>query len=88
MRRPSRITVSRSQTAIVSLILWVMKTTDMSSSTILRSEANRSSTSWGVRFVVGSSRARILAPRYSALRISTRWRMPTGVPSTMFSTTV
>jgi hypothetical protein len=32
----------------------------------------------GVSTAVGSSRIRMRAPRYSALRISSRWRSPTG----------
>ena len=62
-RLPSRITVSASQTAMVSRILWVMNTTLMPSSTMARSEPNSESTSCGVRFVVGSSSTRTLAPR-------------------------
>ena len=62
-RRPSRITVIRSQTLSVSRILWVMSTTLMPSSTIARIEPKRSSTSWGVRLVVGSSRISTRAPR-------------------------
>ena len=62
-QRPSRMTVMPSQTAMVSRILWEMKTTLMPSSTIARIEPKRSSTSCGVRLVVGSSSTRILAPR-------------------------
>ena len=62
-RLPSRMTVRASQTAIVSRILWVMKTTLMPSSTIARSDPNSESTSCGVRLVVGSSSTSTLAPR-------------------------
>jgi hypothetical protein len=41
------------------------------------SVANSASLSCGVSTAVGSSRIRMRAPRYSALRISTRWRSPT-----------
>ena len=62
-RWPSRITEIRSQMASTSRTLCEMNTTLVPSATMTRSEANRSSTSWGVRFVVGSSRIRIRAPR-------------------------
>jgi hypothetical protein len=43
----------------------------------LPSVANSASLSCGVSTAVGSSRIRMRAPRYSAFRISTRWRSPT-----------
>ena len=46
---------------------------------------NRSSASFGVSTPVGSSRIRVSAPRYSALRISTRCCWPTERFSTMAS---
>ena len=63
IRRPSRITEMRSQIASTSRALCEMNTTLVPSATMPRSEANRSSTSCGVRFVVGSSRMTIRAPR-------------------------
>ena len=62
-RCPSRITEMRSQIASTSRTLCEMNTTLVPSATITRSEAKRSSTSCGVRFVVGSSRMMIRAPR-------------------------
>ena len=61
--RPSRMTEMRSQIASTSRTLCEMNTTLVPSATITRSEAKRSSTSCGVRFVVGSSRMMIRAPR-------------------------
>ena len=62
-RRPSRMTEMRSQIARTSRTLCEMNTTLVPSATMTRREAKRSSTSCGVRLVVGSSRMRIRAPR-------------------------
>ncbi len=74
---PPRSTITRSAKAITSSSLWVIKMTDLPSSTIWRRVVAISSASWGVSTAVGSSRIRISAPRYSSLRISTRCCSPT-----------
>ena len=74
---PCRSTATRRLTASTSSSLWEMKMIDRPSATSVFSVANSASTSCGVRTAVGSSRMRIRAPRYSAFRISTRWRSPT-----------
>src|SRR2546428_332268 len=72
-----RRTVTRFETAMTSSNLCEMKMTARCSPAINRRVWNRSSASWGVSCEVGSSRIRTLAPRYSALRISTRCCSPT-----------
>ncbi|MCY1211571.1 hypothetical protein D9M72_232850 [compost metagenome] len=67
----------RCDTRSTSPSLWLMKITDRPCATICASVANSASLSCGVSTAVGSSRIRMRAPRYSALRISTRWRSPT-----------
>ena len=76
MTLPPRRTVTRSAMARASCSLWVMMTTENPLVRSLRRPANRVSTSWGARTLVGSSRMTSLAPAMSTLRISTRWRSP------------
>ena len=63
-----------------------MKMIDVPSSRLsCRRTAKISRVSWGVRTAVGSSRTRIVALRYSALRISTRCCQPTDSEPTFAS---
>ena len=80
--RPPRMTVTRSETAMTSLSLWVMKTMVLPRALRERRMSNSSAASPGARTAVGSSRIRISAPRYSTLRISMRCSMPTLRSST------
>ena len=75
--RAARSTTMRCETRSTSASLWLMKMIDRPCATICASVANSASASSGVSTAVGSSRIRIRAPRYSAFRISTRWRSPT-----------
>ena len=75
--RPARNTAMRCDTRITSPSLWLMKMIDRPCATIWPSTSNRASLSCGVSTAVGSSKIRMRAPRYSAFRISTRWRSPT-----------
>ena len=61
--RPSRSTVTRSETAITSCSLCEMKITVRPSAAIARIVSNSASASCGVSTAVGSSRMRILASR-------------------------
>ena len=74
---PARSTAMRCDTRSTSSSLWLMKMTARPGATIWRSVSNSASLSCGVSTAVGSSRISTRAPRYSALRISTRWRSPT-----------
>ena len=76
-RRPARSTATRCDTRSTSPSLWLMKMMDRPCATIWPSVSNSASLSCGVSTAVGSSRIRMRAPRYSAFRISTRWRSPT-----------
>ena len=80
---PSRSTVARSLISITSFNLWVMKIIVLPLSAKRRSTKNSSRSSCGVSTAVGSSRIKISALRYSVLRISTRWRVPTGKSRTL-----
>ena len=80
--RPARITVTASASATISLSLCVISRIVVPRARRLRSVANSCSVSCGVSTAVGSSRIRMRAPRYSAFRISSRWRSPTGSSST------
>ena len=79
---PSRRTVTRSVASSTSRTLWVTRATVVPCPAIRRTTANSLSTSPGVRTAVGSSRISTSACRCSALRISTRWRTPSGSVST------
>ena len=72
-------------TRSTSSSLWLMKMIDRPCATICFSVANSASLSCGVSTAVGSSRIRMRAPRYSAFRISTRWRSPTDSSPTSAS---
>ena len=74
---PPRSTATRCDTRSTSPSLWLMKIIDRPPLTICPSVSNSASLSCGVSTAVGSSRIRMRAPRYSAFRISTRWRSPT-----------
>src|SRR6516165_3435284 len=74
---PARSTVTRSEMASTSGSLCEMKITLVPLAAISRTVATNCRTSCGVSTVVGSSRMRIRAPRYSAFRISTRCCSPT-----------
>ena len=76
--RPSRITVTRSASSMISCSLCVTITMERPSALRPRSTVNRWSFSCGVRTAVGSSRIRTLASRYSSFRISTRCCTPMG----------
>ena len=83
--RPCRSTVTVSAMASTSSNLWSMNRIVWPRALSSRRLRNSSSTSWGTRTAVGSSRMRIRAPRYSTLMISTRWRSPTSRVSTRSS---
>ena len=68
---PLRSTATRSDTSSTSWSLWVMMIRDLPSFFMLRMTANSLSVSWGVSTAVGSSRIRMLAPRYRTFTIST-----------------
>ena len=74
---PRRMTVMRSAISSTSYSLWLMKMMLVPSAVSLRSTVKISLVSWGVSTAVGSSRTRMSAFRYSALRISTRCCHPT-----------
>ena len=79
---PLRSTATRVDTRSTSASLWLIKIMERPCDTIRPSVSNSASLSCGVSTAVGSSRIRMRAPRYSALRISTRWRSPTvNVPT-------
>ena len=82
---PARITVTASARAMISLSLCVISRTVVPRSRSLRKVMKRCSVSCGVSTAVGSSRIKMRAPRYSALRISRRWRSPTGSSATVLS---
>ena len=82
---PARSTCTRCDMAITSPSLWLMKMMAMPCATNWRKVANRLSASCGVSTAVGSSSTSTRAPRYSALRISTRWRSPTDRSATRAS---
>ena len=69
--------VIRSEIRSTSRILWLMKMTDLFSLLSLSMMEKRPSTSRSVRAAVGSSSTSSSAPRYRALRISTRCCSPT-----------
>ena len=75
---PARITETRSVIAMISRSLCVISSTVLPCARRAWSTRNRSSASCGVNTPVGSSRISTSAPRYSALRISTRCCAPTG----------
>ena len=78
-----RASPSRRRTgAMISLSLCVISRTVVPRARRARSVSNSCSVSCGVSTAVGSSRIRMRAPRNSALRISRRWRSPTGSCST------
>ena len=83
--RPRRSTTTRSEADMTSCSLWLMKISDSPFSVIWRRVANRLSASCAVSTAVGSSRIRIRASLYSALRISTRWHSPTDRSDTRAS---
>ena len=68
---PLRRIATRSDSARTSCSLWVMIMIEHPSSLILRRISKSLSASCGVSTAVGSSRIRILAPRYNILTIST-----------------
>ena len=74
---PARITVIVSEIAITSSSLCVISTTVPPFARRVRSTPHSSSASGGDSTAVGSSSTRMRAPRYSTLRISTRWASPT-----------
>ena len=82
---PWRITVIASACLSTSSSLWEMKMIVAPSVVSSRNERNNSSTSCGTRTAVGSSRIRMLAPRYRTFRISTRCLSPTPRSYTMAS---
>ena len=82
---PWRITVTSSHSAMISFSLCVISRIVVPRSRRPRSTTNSCSVSCGVSTAVGSSRIRMRAPRYSALRISRRWRSPTGSSATTAS---
>ncbi len=75
---PCRMTVIVSEISSTSGSLWAMKMTVQPCSTSERTATKSSDTSCGASTAVGSSRIRMRARRYSALRISTRCCCPTG----------
>ena len=79
---PPRSTEMVSHTAIASRSLWVMKMIADPAAARSRITLSSSSVSVGVSTAVGSSRMRMSACRYSALRISTRCCVPTARSST------
>ena len=68
---PFRRIATRSDKASTSCNLWVMIMIEHPSSRMFRRISNSLSASCGVNTAVGSSRIRILAPRYSIFTIST-----------------
>ena len=80
---PRRITLTLSVISMISRSLWVIRMIVLPSSRSPLRMRNRWSASAGVSTPVGSSRIRMSAWRYSALRISTRCWWPTD----RFSTT-
>ena len=82
---PPRSTSTRCEMAITSSSLWLMKMTAMPCATSWRKVTNRLWLSCGVSTAVGSSSTSTRAPRYSALRISTRCRSPTDSLATRAS---
>src|SRR3954452_18177181 len=84
-RLPRRSTVTRSAISSTSPSLCEMNTIALPSSRSARRTQNSSCVSCAVSTAVGSSRTRMLASRYSALRISTRCCCPTETSSTTAS---
>ena len=83
--RPARITVTWSHKRMTSFSLCVISKMVVPRVRNTRSTSNNCSVSCGVNTAVGSSRIRILAPRYKAFKISSRWRSPTGRSATKVS---
>ena len=75
--RPPRSTVMVSDTATTSSSLCVISRIVAPPAASVRSTRHRSATSGGESTAVGSSRMSTRAPRWSALRISTRCASPT-----------
>ena len=78
MYLPSRMTMTRSATAMTSWSLWVMMMMLLPIWASLRMVASSSSTSWGVSTAEGSSKMMMSASWYRTFRISTRCCNPTG----------
>ena len=76
--RPSRMTVTSSATSITSSSLWVMNRMVLPASLSRPRTSKKGPVSLGVSTLVGSSRIRMSALRYSNFRISTRCCMPMG----------
>ena len=83
--RPARMTVTCWHSCITSLSLWVISRMVVPCAASRASTSNSAWVSCGVSTAVGSSRIRILAPRTSAFRISSRCRSPTGRSATWAS---
>jgi len=82
---PLLIMVTESAIAIISFNLCVIRIIDLPSSTKFCIITASSSISCGVNTAVGSSKIKILAPRYNVLSISTLCCIPTDISSILAS---
>ena len=75
--RGANILIMDEPTAVTSCSLWLMKMIDLPWATMERMVSMRSTISCGASTAVGSSIIKMLAPRYSVFKISTRCCSPT-----------